>query len=477
MTSDDSPRPEDDFPEFLRKLFEDAGAGGNPLADGGLDPEQLKRLSEQMGAAGIDPAMLQPLMQSMQQAFATAGDGGISWDAAKRQALHLANQEGHAITAGEKTDHEQAFALAELWLSEATTISELAEPARPITRGEWVELTLPVWQELAEPVATSMADGLIDALRAQSPDDMQQMLDGAGRMLRGIGGQMFAGQLGHVIGKLSREVVSGGDVGIPVMPAGAAAIVPQNFADLGRGLEIPDDQLALYIAARELAHARLFRHAKWLRLQAIGQVTDFARGVDIDVERLEDLASRFDPQNPDELREALESGSLLPEQSEAQRRALERLETLLALIEGWVDVVTADATNRMPSGDRIAEVIRRRRAAGGPAEDALEALVGLRLRPRRLREAAAMWRAVTDAVGMSARDSLWDYPDLLPDSADIDDPSGLITRLQARARGEEPAPDDFDQALAQLLEEESGDGGDVPDDDADDEPDSGDEKP
>ncbi|WP_105565571.1 zinc-dependent metalloprotease [Microbacterium halophytorum] len=454
-------------------MFENAGAGENPFA-GGIDPEQMKRLSEQLGASGIDPAMFQPLMASMQQAFSQAGDDGIAWDAAKRQALHLANQDGRAITTGAKADLDQAFALADLWLSEATTISELASPARPITRGEWVEQTLPVWQELAEPVATSMADGLIEALRAQSPEDMQQMLEGAGRMLRSIGGQMFAAQLGQVIGRLSREVVSGGDVGIPVMPAGTAAIVPQNFEDLGRGLEIPDDQLALYVAARELAHARLFRHAKWLRLQAIAQVTDFARGVDIDVERLEDLAARFDPENPEELKTALESGALLPEQSEAQKHALERLETQLALIEGWVDVVTAEATSRMPGGDRFTEVIRRRRAAGGPAEDALEALVGLRLRPRRLREAAAMWRAVTDAVGVEARDSLWDYPDMMPNGGDIDDPSALIARLEARARGEDPAPDDMDQALAQLLAEEADGGSPDGEGTGDGEPGSGD---
>ncbi|MGO1769380.1 MAG: zinc-dependent metalloprotease [Microbacterium sp.] len=443
-------------------MFEQAGAGENPFAAGEIDPEQLRQLSEQMGGAGIDPAMLQPLLQNMQQMFSGGADEGVSWDAARRAALHLANQDGLAITTGQKTDLDQAFTLANLWLTEATTISELAEAARPITRGEWVELTLPVWQELAEPVATSMADALIEALRAQSPDDMQQMLEGAGRMLRGIGGQLFAAQLGQVIGKLSQEVVSGGDVGVPVMPAGTAAIVPQNFADLGRGLEIPDDQLAIYVATRELAHARLFRHAKWLRLQAIAQVTDFARGVDIDVERLEDVASRFDPQNPEELREALESGALLPQQSEAQKRALERLESLLALIEGWVEVVTADATNRMPGVERIGEVIRRRRAAGGPAEDALAALVGLRLRPRRLREAANMWRAVTDAVGVAARDSLWDYPDLMPEASDIDDPKALIARLEAHARGDEPEQDDMDQALAQLLDEEAS-GGEDPD--------------
>ena len=142
---------------------------------------------------------------------------------------------------------------------------------------------------------------------------------------------------------------------------------------------------------------------------------------------------------------------LLPRQSDAQKVALDRLENLLATIEGWVDVVTTDATSRLPDADRIGETARRRRAVGGPAEQALGALVGLQLRPRRLREAAAMWRAVTDAVGIGARDALWDYPDLMPMATDIDDPSGLIERLQARARGEEPVQDEMDDALARLL--------------------------
>ena len=315
---------------------------------------------------------------------------------------------------------------------------------------------MPVWRELAEPVATSIADALTATLAEQAPEEMQSMLQGAGRMMRSIGGSLFATQLGQVVGRLSMEVVSGGDVGLPVMPAGAAAILPQNFADFGQGLEIPEDQLALYVATRELAHARLFRHARWLRLDVIAQVTEFARGIHVDTSRLEELAERFDPSQPEELRQALESGALLPERTEQQDLALTRLETLLALIEGWVDIVTADATHRLPSADRIAEVVRRRRAVGGPAEKALGSLVGLELRPRRMREAAAMWRKVTDAVGVAGRDALWDYPDLLPGATDIDDPTALIERLSARARGEAPERDAMDEALEQLLAEEEG---------------------
>jgi putative hydrolase len=437
--ADEDRSPEDEFQELIRQLF---GGGA-----GAIDPEQLSRLS----GMDIDPAMMQTVMRHLQGAFAGSADGGISWELAQRQALHIANQDGLGVTTGQRTDLDQAFALATLWLSEATTISDLASPPQTLTRGGWVEATLPVWQQLAEPVATSIADALTSALSEQAPDDMQELVQGAGRLMRTVGGSLFASQLGQVVGNLSKEVVSGGDVGIPLMPDGQAAILPQNFADFGRDLEVPEDQLALYVATRELAHARLFRHARWLRLHVISQVTDFARGVHVDTDALEELASRFDPSEPEELRSALESGALLPARSEAQNAALARLENLLATIEGWVDVVTADATSRLPSADRIAEAVRRRRAVGGPAERALGSLVGLELRPRRMREAAAMWRAVTDAVGPAARDALWDYPDLMPGADDIDDPAALVARLEARARGEEPARDEFDDALAQLL--------------------------
>ena len=156
--------------------------------------------------------------------------------------------------------------------------------------------------------------------------------------MRGIGGALFAMQLGQVVGQLATEVVSGGDIGIPLLDDGRAAILPQNVAEFGDGLDIPDDQVELYLAVRELAHARLFRHARWLRLHLITAITAFARGIDIDTDRLEQLAEGFDPSNTDELRNAVVSGALIRPKSEAQQAALDRLETMLALVEGWVDV-------------------------------------------------------------------------------------------------------------------------------------------
>jgi putative hydrolase len=435
--------PEDEFRDMLRQFL-----AGNA----GIDPSQLA------GAAGLpgDPASVNAMISQLRNALQGAGDGKINWQAATDQAVTIATNDAVPATVEQRAALDQAFLVAALWLDDVTGISELTSVPRLLTRAEWARATLPVWTQLAEPVATSISDALTGVLRDQAPEEFQGMVENAGALLRSIGGALFAMQLGQVVGQLSTEVVSGGDIGIPLLDDNQAAILPQNVTAFGEGLDIPEDQVQLYLAVREIAHARLFRHARWLRLHLISSITEFARGIRIDTDRLESLAEGFDPSNPEELRQAMVDGSLIPPKTDAQLGTLARLETTLALVEGWVDVVTARATGRLPKADAIAEMVRRRRATGGPAESAFSTLVGLELRPRRLREAAAMWQQITDAVGDDARDALWAHPDVIPTGADIDDPAALIARLEARARGEVPEPDDFDTALEDLLRGEDG---------------------
>jgi uncharacterized protein (DUF2342 family) len=93
------------------------------------------------------------------------------------------------------------------------------------------------------------------------------------------------------------------------------------------------------------------------------------------------------------------------------------------------------------------ETVRRRRAAGGPAEHTFASLVGLELRPRRLREAAALWGALAQARGPEGRDAVWAHPDLLPTSEDLDDPTGFASRSGDAAQDSAA----IDAAIEELL--------------------------
>ena len=440
-TPDEQPGP--DFEELQRMLQSMLGGQGN--AD--FDPNLLAN------AAGLggDPAMLNALFSTLRGAMNNPTDE-IDWSVARRTALDAASGEG-AVNAAPA---DRAFPVASLWLDEATELGALPDAPRALTRIEWVQRSIDTWISLAEPVAESVSQALMNAMNSQMPEEMAAALQQATPMLRSVGGALFAVQLGSIVGQLSGEVDSAGDVGIPLFSGDGhegGALIPSSVESFAEGLDQDLEAVTLYLAVRELAHARLFRHTKWLRHHLLTAITDYARGIHIDTDRIEEVSREFDPANPEELQQLLSSGALIPPRTPAQEAAHSRLETMIALVEGWVDVVTEEATKRLPGANGIAEMVRRRRAAGGPAERAFAALAGLELRPRKLREAAALWRIVGERGNKALRDGLWAHPDLLPTGEEIDGPDLLLTRLgllHADA-GEE---DSFDEELQKLLRNE-----------------------
>ena len=144
-------------------------------------------------------------------------------------------------------------------------------------------------------------------------------------------------------------------------------------------------------------------------------------GITVDTDRIEQAMSGIDPTNPAAMQEILSSGVFRAEETPEQKQALASLETLLALVEGWVQVVVAEAAgDRLEAFGQLQEAIVRRRAAGGPAERTFATLVGLEMRPRKLREAERLWRALGEARGQQGRDALWAHPDLLPTPEDLE---------------------------------------------------------
>jgi putative hydrolase len=196
-----------------------------------------------------------------------------------------------------------------------------------------------------------------------------------------------------------------------------------------------------------MAAQRLFVHVPWLRSQLTAAVEAYAAGIHVDRSRIEELSRDIDPNNPESIQDMLASGVFVPEDSPEQVAALARLETLLALVEGWIDdVVTQAATGRLPGVDMLGEAMRRRRATGGPAERTFATLVGLELRPRRLREAAALWSSIREARGTEARDEVWAHPDLLPTSDDLDGDEAITAFVRRSAPLDLSGLDDLPQA-------------------------------
>ena len=84
------------------------------------------------------------------------------------------------------------------------------------------------------------------------------------------------------MGKLSRDVLTSTDIGLPLGPKGIAALMPDAVESLASGLEQPRSEILTFLAAREAAHHRLFSHVPWLSGQLLSTVEAFAKGTKID---------------------------------------------------------------------------------------------------------------------------------------------------------------------------------------------------
>jgi putative hydrolase len=268
-------------------------------------------------------------------------------------------------------------------------------------------------------------------------------------MLAKMSGSMFGLQVGQAVGALAAETVSGTEVGLPLVDDRSVALLPANVEAFAEGLGVDLDQVRLYLAVREAARVRLFAEVPWIGPQLLAAVRAYASDITIDTDRIESALQDVDTTDAEALQSALQDQLFRPDPSPAQRAALTRLETYLALVEGWVDVVTERATRpHLPQASALGEAVRRRRASGGPAEKAFAGLVGLELRPRRLRDAANLWAALEASQGQAGRDAAWGHPDVAPTTADLDDPLGYVER---RASG--GTSDAIDAALDALLRE------------------------
>lgn len=380
----------------------------------------------------VDREQMAAAMRQFADMLSAPSSGPVNWDMAKNIARHAVAAEGDpSVMEGERREIVDALQLADLWLNEVTTLPSGINSPEAWSRSEWIEKTVPVWKQLCDPLAERMVETMGGTISSAGlPEEAKAMAGPLIGMLKQMSGMMVGSQIGQALGTLAGEVVGSSDIGLPLSEN--AALLPGGVAKFGHGLDIPTEEVRIYLALREAAHLRLFNHVPWLRARLIGAVEEYAKGISIDVSALEEQLGRLDLTNPEAIQEALTGGAMIkPQETERQKAALARLETLLALVEGWVSTVVDDAAaGKLPAASALAETVRRRRATGGPAERTFATLVGLELRPRRLRDAARLWASLTDARGAQGRDAQWAHPDLLPTAEDLDDPDGFVHREQ-----------------------------------------------
>jgi len=408
-------------------------------------------------------AMMAKMQQQIQEQFSKLGINGPGFSASNEPlpktivrdtAKKFVTANGSApVGANDVAEIEQAFSIAQTWLNDATYFPQSEQSAQSgqiaLARTDWIDTTLAGWQSSVEPLATGLSVAIGELLNqasfgeGESPEGADDQQSGMAipvgmisALLNSFIGSLIATQLGQAIGGLAGKVTGAHDVSLPLLDPAYPTLVPQNIREWGADLDIPMDEIRIFHALREAAVARLFSHNPWLVSYIRTAITDYGKGINIDLDAIQEQAQRafdseggFDPANPESFSIALNNGIFTPQESPAQRAALTKLETALALIDGWSEeVVALAAGDRLPNLPALQETLRRRRATSAPAQQLFSSLLGLQVSPKLAREATVFWAKVRELKDVQARDQIWSG--ILPTADDLLTPESYLKSLE-----------------------------------------------
>ncbi|MFT0848891.1 zinc-dependent metalloprotease [Actinomycetaceae bacterium L2_0104] len=427
-----------------------------------LGDEAAEQIIAQMRSQGIDPAaqmsqMMNPanfnqIVTQVRSMLGSSGEGPVNWKVSEQVARETIQRDHlDTLTATEGDRARTSLQTANLWLDPTTNIDPCMGPNQAWSRLDWLAHTLATFKRLTEPVGRNVARAFTSVINEQleyAPDELKGMLGGdASQMLQGIISSLLGMQYGSGLAQLATNSFGTSDSGLPLVEGETAALVPANVADFAKDLEAEQNEVILFAAVREQAAARLYSRISWLRPQVLDTVAAYAREIEIDTQSIEEQVREigFDPQAMQDLNlTAVFSPNLTP----SQENTLARLEHLLSLVEGWISAVSAQAVSaQLPHAVALGEMFQRRGATDSPVNQVFGPLVGLELKPRRIREAAAFWRMAYDRLGMEGRDHLWSHPDLLPTPENLEKPETFFEESSPSAVEAE-----LDAFLAQLLD-------------------------
>ena len=391
----------------------------------------FNELFAQLSSFGLNP-------QTLFAAANSAGSVGplISPDVLRDVARKFISSQGdRPVGSQDVTDSQVALDIANIWLDEATNFPALSRSNLPAwSRRDWLDSSVTNWAKMIEPLADGMANALTNVLKHENGADAEQGLAAVAPIMRAFMGSLIANQLGTSIGQLAVSITGANDVAIPLFGSSEARLIPENVTKWAQGLDIPTDEVRIFLAVREAAASRLFSHSPWLSEYIQAAITAYGAGIKIDIDSIQEQAERaletgeLDINNPESISVAISSGLFKPEQSPSQDAALEKLEIILALIEGWIDYVSTKAVgDRLPSYPALSETLRRGRATKSPTQQLFATLLGLEVSPRKMRECSHFWFEVESEIGLAGRDQRWEDPALLPRSEDLADVKKFLT--------------------------------------------------
>lgn len=391
-------------------------------------------------------------IQDMMRMFSGGPSG--PWESAYQIAASVASDgQGESNVDPEtRIAIEQLTRVAELQVSEVTGMAvDTPVVIEAMNRTQWARRFLDDERDLLEGLSDSIGAAVRAQLQQLGDEDTEASMFGMPG-IPGIPPEQMIQQLISMLGPMMLGVMAGGTAGqlanhafgcyeFPLpRPAGSSITLSvTNIDAFAEAWSLPNDGIRLWVCVSDVAHHMVLAvpHVR-ARLDALlnEYVSSFTTDPRLVEERLRDMDlgdSEFgsEPElellqnltsNPDELLAAI--------QSSEQAALMDRIGTLVSVVEGYVDwVIDTIGSKLIPEFSRITEALRRRRVEASAASRYLERLFGLELSQSTFDRGAAFIDGVVERAGTEALPRLWDSDDSLPTPPELGAPGLWLARL------------------------------------------------
>jgi coenzyme F420 biosynthesis associated uncharacterized protein len=340
----------------------------------------------------------------------------IDWPLAQRLARHVA---GEPEARSPKADLQQ---LASESAERVIAYTGLA-PARPLPpaegvgRAEWIAANVGSMRALLDPPLAKVGEGLGPAKPA----------------MRLAAGVVLTAEVGVVLGFLAQRVLGQYEVVLldttPEDRPPRLLFVLPNLGGAARAFGADEREFLTWVALHEVTHAVQFGGVPWLQSHMAGMVRELLSHAELRI----DARRALRLPGADDLRriaETVRSGDFVGLVASPQERAtLERMQATMAVLEGHAEhVMDTVGAPLLPSLPQLrAALDARRRSASAPAR-LLQRLLGMEMKLRQYEQGKRFCDAVVRHGGIAALNRVWEAPELLPSSAELDAPLEWLRR-------------------------------------------------
>ena len=346
----------------------------------------------------------------------------IDWGLADRVARAVAGN-GTGKRSVRRADLQRAARGSVRMVRDYSGLEPRGRPPRPevVDRREWIVANLESLRGLTGGAEEQLAHSL------NLPAPLGPGVRGAAAAAAGI-------EMGLASGFLAQRVLGQYDIALtgPARPPRLLFVAP-NLAEAQHRLGVERRPFLRWIALHESTHVVQFSAVPWLR-DHLGALAEGLLGgafAKVGVGELAALVRGLFPPNPRRLVTAARDGEWFsPFISPPQRRLMARMQTTMAVVEGYSEhIMDAIGRDLGPGYEQMRARVDSKRESRGLLEGLLSRLLGIELKMRQYRLGKRFCDEIVERRGIATLNRVWAEPAALPRPSELERPGRWLSRV------------------------------------------------